>query len=84
MVGPNCGTGLNGTNGPEMFNAVLESPDNSTDSDEEISVTNSELQLSFCTKLKNLYTHSSAGRINHSARVKGCKDISLFAFFFLK
>lgn len=42
MVDPNCSSGLNGENGPDLFNATSESPDNSTDSDDEVSVKNSE------------------------------------------
>lgn len=42
MVAPDCGSGLNGANGPDVFNATSESLDNSTDSDDEISVANSE------------------------------------------
>lgn len=57
MVGPNCGPGLNGATGPEMFNAISESPENSTDSDDEISVTDSELQLPFCTEVPSTDPH---------------------------
>lgn len=42
MVGPRCASGLNGENGPDVFNTTSESPENSSDSDDEISVTNSE------------------------------------------
>lgn len=48
IVGPRCDSGLNGANGPDGCNAASESPDNSSDSDDELSVTNSEFGL--CTQ----------------------------------
>ncbi|XP_017308809.1 polyhomeotic-like protein 3 isoform X1 [Ictalurus punctatus] len=70
MVGPNCGSGLNGANGPDIFNATSESPDNSTDSDDEISVTNNGvgvghrlvLQCHFCKRKGTAQTFNRSKR----------------------
>ncbi|MCI4391652.1 hypothetical protein PGIGA_G00137150 [Pangasianodon gigas] len=70
MVGPNCGSGLNGANGPDMFNTTSESADNSTDSDDEISVTNNGvsvghrlvLQCHFCKRKGTAQTFNRSKR----------------------
>lgn len=56
MVDPRRASGLNGASGPDVFHTTSESPDNSTDSDEEVSVTNSEFQLRICTGNNNNIT----------------------------
>ncbi|XP_060755670.1 polyhomeotic-like protein 3 isoform X2 [Neoarius graeffei] len=70
MVGPHCGSGLNQANGPDMFNATSESADNSTDSDDEISVTNNGvgvghrlvLQCHFCKRKGTAQTFNRSKR----------------------
>ncbi|XP_053343954.1 polyhomeotic-like protein 3 isoform X1 [Clarias gariepinus] len=70
MVGPNCGLGLNGANGPGVCNATSESPENSTDSDDEISVTNNGvsvghrlvLQCHFCKRKGTAQTFNRSKR----------------------
>ncbi|KAK1806180.1 hypothetical protein P4O66_000073 [Electrophorus voltai] len=41
MVSPHCGSGLNGTGGTDLFPTSSEPPDDSTDSDDETTITNS-------------------------------------------
>ncbi|XP_046689360.1 polyhomeotic-like protein 3 isoform X2 [Silurus meridionalis] len=70
MVGPNCGSGLNGSNGPDMFNATSESPENSSESDDEISVRNNGvdvgyrlvLQCHFCKRKGTAQTFNRSKR----------------------
>ncbi|KAI4877884.1 hypothetical protein NFI96_007871 [Prochilodus magdalenae] len=58
MVGPHCGSGVNGVSGPDLFPATSEPPDDSTDSDDETGVTNNGvggprslvLQCQFCKR----------------------------------
>ncbi|XP_066516255.1 polyhomeotic-like protein 3 isoform X2 [Hoplias malabaricus] len=58
MVGPHCSSGVNGVSEPDLFPATSEPPDDSTDSDDETSVTNNGvgvghrlvLQCQFCKR----------------------------------
>ncbi|GAA6086072.1 polyhomeotic-like protein 3 isoform X1 [Tachysurus ichikawai] len=70
MVDPRRASGLNGASGPDVFHTTSESPDNSTDSDEEVSVTNNGvgvghklvLQCHFCKRKGTAQTFNRSKR----------------------
>ncbi|XP_026863898.2 polyhomeotic-like protein 3 isoform X2 [Electrophorus electricus] len=70
MVSPHCGSGLNGTGGTDLFPTSSEPPDDSTDSDDETTITNNGagvghrlvLQCQFCKRKGTAQTFARSKR----------------------